>query len=71
MSALVAELTERYPQVEIELVADTALNLREQLQKGFLDVILQTDLLRRVDPQPGPGTLPHGLDRCRGLDPAA
>ena len=47
MSALVAELTERYPQVEIELVADTALNLREQLQKGFLDVILQTDLLRQ------------------------
>ncbi|WP_176507857.1 MULTISPECIES: LysR family transcriptional regulator [Pseudomonas] len=46
MSALVAELTERYPQVEIELVADTALNLREQLQKGFLDVIVQTDLLR-------------------------
>ncbi|MBC3510136.1 LysR family transcriptional regulator [Pseudomonas sp. SWRI68] len=46
MSALVAALTERYPQVEIELVADTALNLREQLQKGFLDVILQTDLLR-------------------------
>ncbi len=47
MSALVAELTERYPQVEIELVADTALNLREQLHKGFLDVILQTDLLRQ------------------------
>jgi len=46
MSALVAELGERYPQVEIELVADTALNLREQLHKGFLDVILQTDLLR-------------------------
>lgn len=46
MSALVAELGERYPQVEIELVADTALNLREQLQKGFLDVILQTDLAR-------------------------
>lgn len=47
MSALVAELTERYPQVEIELVADTSLNLRDQLQKGFLDVILQTDLLRQ------------------------
>jgi DNA-binding transcriptional LysR family regulator len=46
MSALVAELTERYRQVEIELVADTALNLREQLHKGFLDVIVQTDLLR-------------------------
>ncbi|MNM95758.1 HTH-type transcriptional regulator GltR [compost metagenome] len=47
MSPLVSELMERYPQVEIELVADTALNLREQLQKGFLDVILQTDLLRQ------------------------
>nr|WP_314876037.1 LysR family transcriptional regulator [uncultured Pseudomonas sp.] len=46
MSALVAELTQCYPQVEIELVADTALNLREQLHKGFLDVILQTDALR-------------------------
>lgn len=46
MSALVAELTARYPQVEIELVADTALNLREHLHKGFVDVILQTDLLR-------------------------
>lgn len=48
MSALVAELSVLYPQVEIELVADTALNLREQLQKGFLDVILQTDLVRET-----------------------
>jgi DNA-binding transcriptional LysR family regulator len=32
--------------VEIELVADTSLNLCDQLQKGFLDLILQTDLVR-------------------------
>jgi DNA-binding transcriptional LysR family regulator len=47
LSPLVSELMERYPQVEIELVADTALNLCDQLQKGFLDLILQTDLLRQ------------------------
>ncbi len=29
------------------MVADTALNLSDQLQKGFLDLILQTDLLRQ------------------------
>ena len=37
---------DHFPRVEIELVADTALNLSDQLQKGFLDLILQTDLLR-------------------------
>ena len=47
LSALVAELTDNFPRVEIELVADTALNLSDQLQKGFLDLILQTDLLRQ------------------------
>ncbi|AMW85237.1 LysR family transcriptional regulator [Pseudomonas sp. TH34] len=47
LSALVAELTDHFPRVEIELVADTALNLSDQLQKGFLDLILQTDLLRQ------------------------
>ncbi|WP_348751154.1 LysR family transcriptional regulator [Pseudomonas rhodesiae] len=46
LSPLVAELMDRFPLVEIELVADTALNLSDQLQKGFLDLILQTDLLR-------------------------
>jgi DNA-binding transcriptional LysR family regulator len=35
LSPLVAQMTERYPQVEIELVADTALNLCDQLQKAF------------------------------------
>ncbi|QJI27832.1 LysR family transcriptional regulator [Pseudomonas sp. ADAK18] len=47
LSPLVAELMDHFPLVEIELVADTALNLSDQLQKGFLDLILQTDLLRQ------------------------
>ncbi|NWE47019.1 LysR family transcriptional regulator [Pseudomonas gingeri] len=47
LSPLVAEMMDRFPLVEIELVADTALNLCDQLQKGFLDLILQTDLLRQ------------------------
>jgi len=46
LSPLVARMTDLYPRVEIELVADTALNLCEQLQKGFLDLVLQTDLIR-------------------------
>ncbi|MDR7056476.1 DNA-binding transcriptional LysR family regulator [Pseudomonas koreensis] len=46
LSPLVAQMTDLYPQVEIELVADTALNLCDQLQKGFLDLVLQTDLVR-------------------------
>ncbi|WP_409299776.1 LysR family transcriptional regulator [Pseudomonas sp. KCJK8993] len=47
LSPLVAQMMDHYPQVEIELVADTSLNLCEQLQKGFLDLVLQTDLLRQ------------------------
>ena len=39
LSPLVAQMTDHYPLVEIELVADTSLNLCDQLQKGFLDVI--------------------------------
>ncbi|MEB2652948.1 LysR family transcriptional regulator [Pseudomonas siliginis] len=46
LSPLVAQMTDMYPRVEIELVADTALNLCDQLQKGFLDLVLQTDLVR-------------------------
>ncbi|MBC3270486.1 LysR family transcriptional regulator [Pseudomonas sp. SWRI81] len=46
LSPLVAQITDLYPRLEIELVADTALNLCDQLQKGFLDIILQTDLVR-------------------------
>ncbi|MED7668706.1 LysR family transcriptional regulator [Pseudomonas moraviensis subsp. stanleyae] len=47
LSPLVAQMTDLYPRVEIELVADTALNLCDQLQKGFLDLVLQTDLIRQ------------------------
>ncbi|TWI54810.1 DNA-binding transcriptional LysR family regulator [Pseudomonas duriflava] len=46
LSAFFAAVTEAHPEVEIELVADTALNLSEQLLKGQLDLIFQTDLLR-------------------------
>ena len=46
LSPLVAQMTDVYPRVEIELVADTSLNLCDQLQKGFLDIVLQTDLVR-------------------------
>lgn len=41
-----ARVTETFPAVEIELMADTARNLSEQLQKGYLDLIFQTDSLR-------------------------
>ena len=47
LSPLVTQITDHYPLLEIELVADTSLNLCDQLQKGFLDLILQTDLLRQ------------------------
>jgi len=47
LSPLVTEIMDGYPLVEIELVADTSLNLCDQLQKGFLDLALQTDLLHQ------------------------
>ena len=46
LSELISALSRDYPQVEVELTADTALNLSEQLLKGQLDLIFQTDLLR-------------------------
>lgn len=46
LSPFVARLMERYPSVEIELTADTARNLCEQLHKGYLDLVFQTDMLR-------------------------
>lgn len=46
LSPLVARLMERYPAVEIELTADTARNLCDLLQKGYLDVVFQTDFIR-------------------------
>ncbi|MFZ6049976.1 LysR family transcriptional regulator [Pseudomonas sp. CR3202] len=46
LSPLVSKVNELYPAVEIELMADTARNLSEQLQKGYLDLIFGTDPLR-------------------------
>jgi len=46
LSTVVKRAMQVYPQLEIELTADAALNLCDQLQKGYLDVIFQTDLLR-------------------------
>ena len=46
LSELINALSRDYPLVEVELTADTALNLNEQLLKGQLDLIFQTDLLR-------------------------
>ena len=46
LSPLVARGMERFPDLEIELMADTAINLAEQLRKGYLDLIFQTDAIR-------------------------
>lgn len=46
LSSVVRRVMEAYPALEIELTADAALNLCDQLQKGYLDIIFQTDLLR-------------------------
>lgn len=46
LSPLVTRLMKCYPALEIELTADTAANLCSQLEKGYQDVIFQTDMLR-------------------------
>jgi DNA-binding transcriptional LysR family regulator len=45
LSPFVTRIMERYPAVEIELTADTARNLCDQLHKGYLDIILQTEMV--------------------------
>lgn len=45
LSPFVTRVMERYPAVEIELTADTARNLNEQLLKGYLDIVFQTDMV--------------------------
>jgi len=42
----IADVMHAYPNLDIEVTADTALNLNEQLRRGMLDLVLQTDLLR-------------------------
>jgi DNA-binding transcriptional LysR family regulator len=46
LSPLVKRIIETYPTLEVEITADTALNLCDQLQKWYLDIAFQTDLLR-------------------------
>ncbi|SDK03859.1 DNA-binding transcriptional regulator, LysR family [Pseudomonas delhiensis] len=46
LSPLVARGMERFPELEIELTTDTAINLAEQLRKGYLDLVFQTDPIR-------------------------
>ncbi|WP_397447989.1 LysR family transcriptional regulator [Pseudomonas sp. NA-150] len=46
LSALVTRLTASYPQLEIEINADTARNLSDQLEKGYQDIVFQTDMTR-------------------------
>ena len=46
LSPLVTRLMKCYPNLEIELTAETASNLCAQLEKGYQDIIFQTDILR-------------------------
>jgi len=46
LSPLVTRLMKCYPNLEIELTAETASNLCSQLEKGYQDIIFQTDVLR-------------------------
>ncbi|WP_323120529.1 LysR family transcriptional regulator [Burkholderia alba] len=42
----VTDVASRYPNLDIEIVSDTALNLNEKLRRGMLDIVIQTDMLR-------------------------
>jgi DNA-binding transcriptional LysR family regulator len=42
----IADVMRRYPNLDIEITSDTALNLNEQLRRGMLDMVIQTDMLR-------------------------
>ncbi|UTW06077.1 LysR family transcriptional regulator [Pseudomonas benzenivorans] len=46
LSSFIAKVMERYPTLEIELTVDTTRNLSDQLQKGYLDVSFQIDMVR-------------------------
>ena len=47
LSPLISRTVEQFPALEIELVADSATHLVEQLQKGTLDIAFQTEILRQ------------------------
>lgn len=42
----VADAVRQYPNLDIEVTSDTALNLIEQLRRGTLDLVIQTDMIR-------------------------
>ncbi|WP_347554541.1 LysR family transcriptional regulator [Robbsia sp. KACC 23696] len=42
----VADVMAHYPNLDIEVTSDTALTLNEQLRRGMLDIVIQTDMLR-------------------------
>ncbi|WLG47344.1 LysR family transcriptional regulator [Pseudomonas sp. FP1740] len=46
LSPFMSTLMQTFPTVEIEINADAARNLCDQLQKGYLDIVFQTDLIR-------------------------
>ena len=46
LGPLMAKIAGQLPALEVELTVDTALNLGEQLGKGYLDLVLQTDPVR-------------------------
>ncbi|MBA1289030.1 MULTISPECIES: LysR family transcriptional regulator [Pseudomonas] len=46
LSPLVSRISAAWPGVEVEITADTARNLCDQLEKGYQDIILQTDMVR-------------------------
>ncbi|VVN97177.1 LysR family transcriptional regulator [Pseudomonas fluorescens] len=46
LSPLMSTLMQTFPAVEIEITADAARNLCEQLKKGYLDIVFQTDPIR-------------------------
>lgn len=42
----VADATHYYPNLDIEVTTETALNLNDQLRHGMLDFVIQTDMVR-------------------------
>ncbi|MFM0170836.1 LysR family transcriptional regulator [Paraburkholderia sediminicola] len=42
----VSAVTRQYPALDIEVFSETALHLNEQLRRGMLDIVFQTDMLR-------------------------
>ncbi len=43
---LISRASEQFPELEIELTADSARNLAHQLQKGYLDIAFQSEPIR-------------------------